>query len=350
MFLTMAFFGYGQDAERILYVVDSIAIIEDPEEDEGAIDEAAIETITVVNDKIEMKKYGYSDHDKIIFIITKEYSKRSPELKKIPTTKSMSTRAHLWYLQEGIPYSGPFIDYYLNGKKEEEGYFKKGKVDGLNKVYFPNGNVDHYITYVNGIENGESKEYFVNGQVRQEGLFKNGKEDGIWKEWYSTGQLKRQTLFNEGKMELPKDENKFYSLFNKGIDLFNEGNYVTAVKNYDKAIELNPNYNEVYLHRSRAYLYDLKFDDALADCDKAIALEPLYMEAYSNRGFVRLRKYEMKNSRTLSKGNGVIVLAAKDKVEIPKDELEKMCADLNTGYQLGDTKPMIADAIKNYCQ
>ena len=342
--------GYGQAEERILYVVDSIAIIEDPQEDEGAIDEADIETITVVTDKAEMKKYGYADQDKIIFIITREYVKRPPELKRIPTTKKMYTRAHLWYFQEDTPYSGPFIDYYLNGKKEEEGNFKNGKVDGLNKTYFPDGKVAFYSTYVDGIENGDSKEYFINGQVRQEGVFKNGKEDGLWKEWYSTGKLKRQTQFNDGEIVLSKDENKFYSLFNKGIELFNEGNYTMAIKNYNKAIELNPDYNEVYLHRSRAYLYDLKFDESLADCDKAIALEPLYKEAFSNRGFVRLRKYELKNSRTLSKGNGVTVLAAKDKVDIPQDELERMCADLNTGYQLGDKKPMILDAIKNYCQ
>jgi hypothetical protein len=65
---------------------------------------------------------------------------------------------------------------------------------------------------------------------------------------------------------------------------------------------------------------------------------------------VRLRKYQLKNSRTISRSNGVTVLAAKDRVEIPKDELEKMCADLNKGYQLGDTGPMILDAIKNYCK
>ena len=74
------------------------------------------------------------------------------------------------------------------------------------------------------------------------------------------------------------------------------------------------------------------------------------MESLSNRAFARLRKYEFKNSRTLSKGNGVTVLASKDKVEIPKDEQEKVCVDLNKGYQLGDTKPMIVDAMKNYCQ
>lgn len=100
-------------------------------------------------------------------------------------------------------------------------------------------------------------------------------------------------------------------------------------------------YSDAYFHRGTAYFYDFKFDEAIKDYDKAIDREPLYMESLSNRAFARLRKYEFKNSRTLSKNQYVTVLASKEKVEIPKDEQEKICADLNKGHQLGDTKPMI---------
>jgi hypothetical protein len=46
----------------------------------------------------------------------------------------------------------------------------------------------------------------------------------------------------------------------------------------------------------------------------------------------------------------VTVMASKDKVEVPKDESEKICADLAKGIELGDNKPMILDAQKRYCQ
>ena len=348
----VCFEAYGQgSAEKVLYVVDSIPVIKDPGEEEGTMTETDIETLTVVTNKADIEKYGYKDLDKIIFIITKEYTKRPNEIKKIPTVKQMERKSGKWHFKGSLnPYSGPFIDYFFNGKKQGEGILKEGRLEGLRTVYYQDGTTSYYRNYVNGFENSESKEYFLNGKIHQEGKFKNGKDDGLWKEWYSTGDLKRQTEFKEGKVQPTKEDEKFHSLFSKGIDLFNEGNYTAAVKNYNKAIELNPNYSDVYFHRSRAYLYDFKFEEALVDCDKAIALEPLYMEAYSNRAFVRLRKYELKNSRTISKSNGVTVLAAKDRVEIPKDELEKMCADLNKGYQLGDKGPMILDAIKNYCK
>ena len=344
--------SYGQGTvERILYVVDSIPIINDPGEEDGTLAENDIETLIVVTNKADIESHGYKDLDKIIFIITKEYAKRPVEIRSIPTVKQMERKTGKWYIKgSSTPYSGQFIDYYFNGKKQGDGILKAGVLEGLRTVYNPDGTKSYYENYINGIENGDSKEYFQNGKLHQEGVYKNGKEDGLWKEWYSTGQLKRQTEFKEGKVLSTKEDEKFHSLFSKGIQLFNEGNYSGAIKNYDKAIELNPNYSDTYFHRSRAYLYDLKFDQALVDCNKAIELEPMYMEAYSNRAFVRLRKHELKNSRTLSKSNGVTVLATKDKVEIPKDELEMICSDLSKGIQLGDNKPMILDAQKAYCQ
>jgi antitoxin component YwqK of YwqJK toxin-antitoxin module len=348
--ISIATYGQGTE-ERVLYVVDSIPVVNDPGEEEGTLMENDIETLTIVTNKTEIEKHSYKDIDKIIFIITKEYTKRPIELRSIPPVKQMERKAGKWHMKgSSMPYSGRFIDYYLNGKKQGEGILTAGVLEGLRTVYNPDGTISYYENYVNGIENGEAKEYFQNGKLHQEGNYKNGKEDGLWKEWYSTGQLKRQTEFKEGKVQSSKEDEKFHALFSKGIQLFNEGNYAAAIKNYNKAIELNSNYSDVYFYRSRAYLYDLNFDHALVDCDKAIELEPMYMEAYSNRAFVRLRKHELKNSKVLSNNNGVTVFAGKDKVEIPKDELEKICNDLGKGIQLGDKKKMILDTQKTYCQ
>jgi tetratricopeptide (TPR) repeat protein len=139
-------------------------------------------------------------------------------------------------------------------------------------------------------------------------------------------------------------------LFTDGLKAHEEGNYKGAVKFFDKAIELSPNFSDLYFHRSRAYLYDLQFDKAISDCDKAIEIEPLYKEAYSNRAFTRIRKYELGGSRVLSRNTEVTVLAGKSKTEIPPTDKDVICADLRKGFELGDTKTMITDAIKEYCE
>src|SRR5688572_10330732 len=96
----ISFATYGQGTEeRVLYVVDSIPIINDPGEEEGTLMENEIETLTVVTNKVDIEKHGYKDLDKIIFIITKEYAKRSVELRSIPTVKQMEGKTGKWYLK-----------------------------------------------------------------------------------------------------------------------------------------------------------------------------------------------------------------------------------------------------------
>jgi antitoxin component YwqK of YwqJK toxin-antitoxin module len=352
LFLLVSLLRYSQSQqENILYIVDSMPILEDPEEGMGELNNEDIEELTVITTKSEIEKLGFKDIDKAIVITTKEYAKRPQELKNIPSTIKMEKKDGKWHLKNtATPYSGPIIDYYINGKKQGEGVFKDGKIDGLRTVYYPNGKKSFYRHYTNGIENGESAEYFPTGQIKQQGVFKNGEEDGLWKQWYSTGQLKRETQFKEGKAQPTKEAEKFHNYLSKGIQLFREENYPGAVKALDKAIELNPDYSDAYFHRGTAYFYNFQFDEAVNDYNRALALEPLYKESLANRAFARIRKYEFKNSRTISKNSGVTVLASKDKVEIHKDELELICHDLNKAHELGDKIEMIEEAIKNYCQ
>ncbi len=348
---TFTLTAFGQSEERILHVVDSIAIIDEPAEDEGEIAETDIETVTVVTDESKIEKFGYKDFDKVIFIITKEYFKRPEEIKKIPTFKNMEKKEGKWYLKgASSTYTGPFIDYYFNGKKYREGFVKHGLLDGQRTIYDKDGHKTVYSTFSNGKLNGEYEEYFINGQIQQKGIFEDGKEVGLWKEWYSTGVLKKQFEFKDGKAIADKESEKLNSLFIKGLKSHEEGYYKAAVKYFDKAIELDSNYCDLYFHRSRAYLYDFQFDKAVIDCDKAIEIEPLYMEAYSNRAIIRIRKYELADSRVLSRNSEVTILAGQTKTDIPQEEKDKICKDLRMGFRLGDKKDMIKDAIKQYCE
>ena len=137
--IPLATYAQGTE-ERVLYVVDSIPIINDPEEGEGTLTEADVETVTVVTDRTDIEKHGYKDLDKIIFVITKEYAKRPEELRKIPTTKLMERKNGKWCLKDSpTPYTGPFIDYYYNGKKQGEGILKDGLLEGLRTVYYQTG-------------------------------------------------------------------------------------------------------------------------------------------------------------------------------------------------------------------
>jgi antitoxin component YwqK of YwqJK toxin-antitoxin module len=344
--------AFAQTTEnRILYFIDNVPVIDEPGEDDNVVNDD-IDHVTVVTDVDKIKELGYNGKiDKIIYVFTKAALLRTPEAKLIPTTKAMAKKNGAWYATGSeTPYSGPFIDYFMNGKIQGEGTLKNGIIEGIRTVYYPNSNKRYFYTYTNGIQYGLCEEYFTTGKLKQKGNWENGKQAGVWQVFYSDGKLKRESTFINNRQDIPKEKMKFFDLLEKSLTLMKEDEYSGAIKKLNDAEKLNLDYADLYFYRGTAKMDNYDFDNAVADFDKAIAIEPLYMEAISNRAFARLRKFEFKNSRTLSKNSEVTILGVKDKVEIPKEEQEKICADLNRGYELGDHKPMIIDAIKTYCK
>ena len=69
---------------------------------------------------------------------------------------------------------------------------------------------------------------------------------------------------------------------NRGTAYFNKEGYDQAIQNYDKAIELNPNFAEAYNNRGNAYEDKGEYDQAIQDYNKAIELDPENAEFYTN--------------------------------------------------------------------
>ena len=71
---------------------------------------------------------------------------------------------------------------------------------------------------------------------------------------------------------------------NRGIGYFKQGKYECAIEDYDKAIEISPDLPEAYNNRGISYFKQGKYECAIEDYDKAIELKPDYADAYNNRG------------------------------------------------------------------
>lgn len=363
----------GQNAnENIIYIVDSIPVIDDPE-DENEINQNDVADLTVVKNRDTLKLLGYEKFDGAIYIFTKEYRNRPDSLKEIPSSKQMK-RENGVFLFHSAPYNGRFIDYYYSGRKQGEGIFLNGRLNGHRKMYYQNGIVSSERDYKDGIENGFESEYYEDGSLKQKGEFINGKENGIWNMYFPNGQLKqRSNLINgvidgetivyystgrvlavevtkNGKTSPDKRLEKIYQTMKKGHESSKENDFKGAIKNYSKAIELDSTYAEAYFSRGTIKLNDFQFDEAIVDFDKALKFEPFMEFALSNRAFARIRKYQFGNSRTLSKNSEVTVLASTDKVPIPTDEQEKICNDLQKAVFLGVRSQMITEALSEYCQ
>jgi hypothetical protein len=207
--------------EKVLYVVDSIPVIEEPKEGFGTLTENEINRIEVVKNKELIEKTGYKNFDGIIYVFTKEYVKRPDSIRAIPTSKLMTKKNGTWYLKRNTtPYSGRFIDYYLTGKKQGEGNLLNGRLKGKRLMYHLNGNVSDEIEYDNGISDGIEKRFYPDGTLKQKGEFKNGQEIGIWEIYHPNGQLKQRTNFVNGKLN--GESVSFYSTGEiKGKNIYN---------------------------------------------------------------------------------------------------------------------------------
>lgn len=371
-FFLLSMHSIGQGiSENVIYIVDSVPVIEDPEEGNEII-ETDIADVTVIKSKDTLRLLGYEKFDGAIFIFTKEYRKRTQELKQIPSSKQMERKNGVWYFR-GNPYSGKFIDYYYNGRKQGEGVFQNGKAEGHRTMYHQNGQLSMERFYRQGIENGLEKEYYESGTLKQKGEFVNGKEEGIWEMYFPNGQVKQRSSFKNGQMD--GETTVFYStgkvlavevtkngktIPDKRLEKVNqamikghasnkEGDNKTAIKNYSKAIEFDTSNAEAYFARGTVKLNDFRFDEAINDFDKALTFEPYFERALSNRAFARIRKYQFGSSRKLSESNGVTVLASKDNPGIPENELNIICDDLKKAISLGDNGKMIMEAVREFC-
>ncbi len=366
--------GFCQNQEeKVLYVVDSIPVIEEPEKEFGTLTENEIDRIEVIKDKQVIEKTGFKDLDEIIYVFTKEYTKRPDSIRAIPTTKLMTRKNKTWYLKnQSKPYSGPFIDYYLNGKKQGEGVLFNGRLKGRRLMYYVNGKVSDEIEYTNGLPDGTEKKFYKDGTLMQKGDFKNGTKTGIWEMYHPNGQLKQRSIFVNGKMDgesisyystgeikgknvykngvYQKDKivYKLFKLYNESQNLYKQADYKGAIKKLDKALKLDPNWADGYFARATMKLNNFQFDESIEDFNKTIEIEPYFTNAYSNRAFAYLRKYELGNARTLSKSKEVQIIASK-KTKIPESEMAKICADLKKAISLGDDSIMVLKALKKYC-
>ena len=83
------------------------------------------------------------------------------------------------------------------------------------------------------------------------------------------------------------EEQKYIDL---GKDEYNKGNYDAAIYLFNKAIELNPDYEYLYNDRGLCYMALGEIDTAISDFSKAIELGPDCVEAYYNRGLAHFKQ------------------------------------------------------------
>lgn len=86
--------------------------------------------------------------------------------------------------------------------------------------------------------------------------------------------------------------------FQKGSSLFQQSNFTEAIIQFDKAINLNPNYTEAYGDRGASKANLGQYEEAIADYQKAEELGLKTSILYSNWGFAYYQLKQSENAQT----------------------------------------------------
>ena len=76
--------------------------------------------------------------------------------------------------------------------------------------------------------------------------------------------------------------------FNRGFAKHSLKDYTGAISDYNKTIQLNPDYADAYYYRGNAKTYLNDWAGAIADYNKAIQLKPDFANAYNSRGDAKI--------------------------------------------------------------
>lgn len=98
-----------------------------------------------------------------------------------------------------------------NGKPEVV-VFMKGKGEDaekvMEKVYYPNGQLEYIGRFENGVEQGEWLYYYENGTKKFKEVWDKGEENGIQLDYSPDGQVYRELHYDHGRLVKEVDRSK----------------------------------------------------------------------------------------------------------------------------------------------
>ena len=101
-------------------------------------------------------------------------------------------------------------------------------------------------------------------------------------------------------MSVDHDSIKANDLLVEGKKQYDAGKYEEAVASFDKAIEIKPEFADVWNSKGEALRALKKYEEAIASYDKAIETDPKNADACVNKGFVLGRKLDRHNDAIAS--------------------------------------------------
>jgi hypothetical protein len=101
-------------------------------------------------------------------------------------------------------------------------------------------------------------------------------------------------------------EEKAIYYYNRGYAKDKLGQYEAAILDYDKAIQIDPNFKEAYINRAYTYFSLGQYEATIKDCDKCLAIDPNYTLAKDKRATAQKKLNEQPKPKPKENNNLVL--------------------------------------------
>jgi len=301
----MVFFlmSYAMQAQqnhyRKIFRINNVAYVQTNDFPYVILNEDEIASKQIITNKNDLKNIGFGYTDTLVSIATKAYLARPDSVKRIPSQLQLFIKDNKFYLDTTQqPYSGPFINYYINGKKEVSGTILNGLMEGQTSIFYMNGNIKESRYYHEGKRDSTNEEYFADGILKSRGKYKDGQKEDSWQSWYSNGEIKSDLFFLHSSAIVDGPEFEFYRIFNDAIAKLNDKSYRAAIRLLNQCHDLRTDYDELYYFRGLCYRELKKYDEALQNFNDALAIEPQSVDVRMQKvytGCLVLNMYKTNN-------------------------------------------------------
>ena len=119
----------------------------------------------------------------------------------VPAILLLSACSTHKFVAASHPNDKPEVVIYMKGKGEEA-------VKVMEKVYYPNGQLEYVGRFENGVEHGVWEYYYENGIRKYTETWENGKEHGVHYDYAADGQVYRELHYEHGKLVKEVDRSK----------------------------------------------------------------------------------------------------------------------------------------------
>jgi len=88
-----------------------------------------------------------------------------------------------------------------NGTIVSQEIYKSGRIDGLSKVFYPEGGLSELHFYKNGVKDGLWEQYYLDGKLKLRAAYKAGEKHGLFKTFYNSGKPMIEGQYVQGHQD-----------------------------------------------------------------------------------------------------------------------------------------------------